>query len=91
MKKKRRNSVTIRTPEELIALIKAKHLTPEQTVVVLKEALGVFTYALEAETLIEATEKYIRRWWNVPLKDRPFFLEQTTDEFDLKIFYDPEI
>jgi hypothetical protein len=91
MKKKKKNSVTIRTPEELIALIKAKHLTPEQTVIVLREALGVWTYPEDVENLIEATEKYIKRWWNVPMKDRPFFLLQETEEFDLKIFYDPEI
>jgi hypothetical protein len=89
--KKKKKKVTIRTPEELISFIKAKHLTPEQTVVVLREALGVWTYVDEAENLIEATEKYIKRWWSVPMQDRPFFLLQETEEFDIDIFYDPEV
>lgn len=86
--------VNINTTAELLEFIKRDDVTADEAVEVVSKFLNVFTMffvddknQINKDEVIKSTEYYITKWCQNNTGERPLFLDQKTDEFNIKDFY----
>ena len=78
--------VIIRNEADLIEFIERKEVTNEfahELVTKVLKVIVIFLFETKEE-LIQATKDYIERWCYDGDAERPIFLQQKKDEFDIK-------